>query len=51
VAVRDRVDGDLGAKPVSEVLDRFKKEVESKQIRQTSKASAGLGEQTAKFGD
>lgn len=51
VAVRDRVDGDLGAKPVAEVIDMMKKEVEAKRIRQTSTASAGLGEQGAKFGD
>ena len=51
VAVRDRVDGDLGAKPLAEVIDMLRKEVEKKQIRQVSTASAGLGDQGAKFGD
>ncbi len=51
VAVRDRIDGDLGAKPVAEVLDMLKAEVEQKKIRQVSTASAGLGDQGAKFAD
>jgi threonyl-tRNA synthetase len=51
VAVRDRVDGDLGAKPLAEVIDMLKKEVEQKRIRQVSTASAGLGDQGAKFAD
>jgi threonyl-tRNA synthetase len=51
VAVRDRVDGDLGAKPVAEVLDMFKKEVAERRIRQVSTASAGLDDRAAKFGD
>lgn len=51
VAVRDRVDGDLGAKPIAEVIDMFRKEVEQHRIRQVSTASAGLGDQSAKFGD
>jgi threonyl-tRNA synthetase len=51
VAVRDRIDGDLGAKPVAAVLDMLHREVEKKQIRQVSTASAGLGDQGAKFSD
>jgi threonyl-tRNA synthetase len=51
VAVRDRVDGDLGAKPLAEVIDMLRKEVEKKQIRQVSTASAGLGDEGAKFSD
>jgi threonyl-tRNA synthetase len=51
VAVRDRVDGDLGAKPIAEVLEIFKKEVDEKRIRQVSTASAGLDERGAKFSD
>ncbi len=51
VAVRDRVDGDLGAKPVAEVLELFRREVEQKRIRQVSTASAGLDDQQAKFGE
>ena len=51
VAVRDRVDGDLGVKPIADVLDMFKKEIEQKRIRQVSTASAGLDERGAKFSD
>lgn len=51
VSVRDRVDGDLGAKPVAEVIDLLVKEVEEKRIRQVSTASAGLADTGAKFGE
>jgi threonyl-tRNA synthetase len=51
VAVRDRVDGDLGAKPLAEVIDMLRKEVDQKRIRQVSTASAGMGDQSAKFAD
>jgi threonyl-tRNA synthetase len=51
VAVRDRVDGDLGAKPVDEVLESLVREVEGKVIRQVNTASAGLGDTGAKFGE
>jgi threonyl-tRNA synthetase len=49
VAVRDRVDGDLGAMPVAQVLARLKEEVEKKTIRQVSTATAGLSDRSAKF--
>jgi threonyl-tRNA synthetase len=49
VAVRDRVDGDLGAKPIAEVVDHLRKEVAERRIRQVSTASAGLGDRAAKF--
>jgi threonyl-tRNA synthetase len=48
VAVRDRVDGDLGAMPLPQVIARLKEEVEKKTIRQVSSASAGLSESGAK---
>ncbi len=51
VAVRDRIDGDLGAKPVAEVIEMFRREVEQKKIRQVSTASAGLDEKGAKFSE
>jgi threonyl-tRNA synthetase len=51
VAVRDRVDGDLGAKPLAEVMERLTREVEQKTIRQVSTASAGLADSSAKFGE
>ncbi|HLJ92350.1 MAG TPA: threonine--tRNA ligase [Gemmataceae bacterium] len=51
VAVRDRVDGDLGTMSVPELLTRLDREIEEKQIRQVSTATAGLGESSAKFGE
>jgi threonyl-tRNA synthetase len=51
VAVRDRVEGDLGARPIAEVIDRFAREVEGKVIRQVSSASAGLSDNQSKFGE
>jgi threonyl-tRNA synthetase len=50
VAVRDRVDGDLGAMNVAELISRLEKEVREKTIRQTSTATAGLTEGGAKYG-
>jgi threonyl-tRNA synthetase len=51
VAVRDRVDGDLGAVPVAEFIRRIEDEVREKRIRQVSTASAGLADTGAKFAD
>lgn len=51
VAVRDRVDGDLGAKPVAEVLEMLRKEVDQRRIRQVSTASADLGDNRAKYAE
>lgn len=51
VAVRDRVDGDLGAVPVPMLIQRLSQEVIAKAIRQVSTASAGLADAGAKFAD
>jgi threonyl-tRNA synthetase len=51
VAVRDRVDGDRGAKPLDQVLEDLKREVEEKLIRQISSGTAGLGDGGAKYQD
>lgn len=51
VAVRDRVDGDLGAMTVPELLARLDREIREKTIRQVSSGSAGLADRTAKFGE
>lgn len=51
VSVRDRVDGDLGAKPVAEVVDSLVAEAEQKRIRQVSTATAGLADDSAKFAE
>src|SRR4029077_15280896 len=51
VSVRDRVDGDLGAKPVAEVVASLVAEAEQKRIRQVSTATAGLADDSAKFAE
>jgi threonyl-tRNA synthetase len=51
VAVRDRIDGDLGALPLDEVIRRLSEEVRQKRIRQVSTASAGLSDSSAKFAE
>lgn len=51
VAVRDRIEGDLGAIPVAELIQRLNQEVKDKRIREVSKGSAGLSETGARFGD
>jgi threonyl-tRNA synthetase len=51
VAVRDRVDGDLGAMSVADVLARLEREIQEKRIRQVSTASAGLAESGARYAE
>jgi threonyl-tRNA synthetase len=51
VAVRDRIDGDLGPMPVAELAARLEKEVRERRIRQVSTASAGLSDTGAKFSE
>jgi threonyl-tRNA synthetase len=51
VAVRDRVDGDLGAMTIAELLKRLTDEVTERRIRQVSTASAGLTDRSAQFAD
>src|SRR5262245_14417419 len=51
VAVRDRVDGDLGALTLVELVSRLNSEVKEKRIRQISTASAGLTDTTAKYAE
>ncbi len=51
VAVRDRVEGDLGAMSVAALLERLEKEVREKTIRQVSTATAGLAEGGAKYAE
>ena len=48
VAVRDRVDGDLGAISVPELVKRLNDEVREKRIREVSKTAAGVAEGKAK---
>jgi threonyl-tRNA synthetase len=51
VAVRERVSGDQGAKPLAQVLDELTREVAEKKIRQVSTATAGLSDASAKYGE
>jgi threonyl-tRNA synthetase len=51
VAVRDRVDGDVGAMPVAELVARMEKEVAAKTIRQVSTATAAAVDKGAQFAD
>jgi threonyl-tRNA synthetase len=51
VAVRDRVEGDLGAMALAEVAQYLDREVKEKRIRQVSKATAGLADSGAKYGN
>jgi threonyl-tRNA synthetase len=50
VAVRDRVEGDLGTLSVPELLTLLEREIKEKRIRQVSTATAGLADSGAKFG-
>jgi threonyl-tRNA synthetase len=49
VSVRDRVAGELGAKPLAEVVAMLRKEVDDKTIRGVSTATAALDAGEAKF--
>jgi threonyl-tRNA synthetase len=51
VSVRDRVDGDLGAMSVAELVKRLADEVKERRIRHVSTASAGLSDRGAQFAD
>jgi threonyl-tRNA synthetase len=51
VAVRDRIDGELGALTVAELIARMDQEVKEKRIRQVSTGSAGLADTGAKYGE
>ncbi|MCC9655930.1 threonine--tRNA ligase [Rhodopirellula halodulae] len=39
VALRDRIEGDLGSMPIKEAIARLKKEVETREVRQAVKGS------------
>ena len=51
IAVRDRTDGDLGVKPVEDVLDMLKGEVAKRHIRHVATARMSFEEGGAKFED
>ncbi len=49
VAVRDRVDGDLGAMNMAELKAHLDKEISEKVVRQVMKGAVGLSDSGAKF--
>ncbi len=51
VAVRDRIEGDLGAMPIEQLIAKLTAEVREKRIRQVSTASAGLEGGKARFSE
>lgn len=44
VAVRDRIDGDLGSMPLAEAIGKLRDEVAARKVRQIVKSSVSLGE-------
>jgi threonyl-tRNA synthetase len=51
VAVRDRLDGDLGAMPLAQVIDRLTREVDSRTIRQISAGPAATVDSGERYSD
>lgn len=51
VAVRDRIDGDLGSMPVAELVARLNQEIVEKRIRHVSTGTIGLSDTGAKYGE
>jgi threonyl-tRNA synthetase len=48
VAIRDRIDGDLGALPVEDAIKKLKDEIAARTVRKTFEGGAGLGDRHAK---
>jgi threonyl-tRNA synthetase len=46
VAVRDRLEGDLGDVPITAAIEKFRREVEARTVRQAYSGNAGLGERS-----
>lgn len=42
VSIRDRIDGDLGAIPVNEAIEKLRKETADKAVRQVAKSSSAV---------
>ena len=49
VALRDRIDGDLGMVPVAELSAKLAEEVRDKRIREVSRANVAMSDGEAKF--
>ncbi len=47
ISLRDRVDGDLGAMPVDQVIARLTDEVRTRRVRQTFSGGKGINERSA----
>ena len=44
VSLRDRIDGDVGAMPIDQAIDRLRQEVTARTVRKTYRGSIGLGD-------
>ncbi len=51
VAVRDRLDGDLGAMAVEALIERLTEEVRTRKIREVSTATASMDDKAQRFAD
>lgn len=48
VAVRDRLEGDLGGMSIADAIERLREEVRTRRVRRTFSGDAGLGERGAR---
>ena len=47
VSVRDRIDGDLGAMPIAQAIEKLQQETAARTVRQTHSGNAGLSEKSS----
>jgi threonyl-tRNA synthetase len=47
VAVRDRLDGDMGAMKISQAIHKLQEEIRDRTVRRTFGGHAGLGDRGA----
>jgi hypothetical protein len=47
VAVRDRLEGDVGVMKVDAAMDRLRQEIAQKTVRKTFGGTAGLGDRSS----
>jgi threonyl-tRNA synthetase len=47
VSVRDRIDGDLGAMPIAQAIEKMQQETAARTVRQSYSGHAGLAEKSS----
>ena len=47
VSVRDRIDGDLGAMPIAQAIEKLQQETDARTVRQSYSGHAGLAEKSS----